>query len=72
MEMHKSVRDAVREVMNERGLSQVRLARELDIDRVNLTRLLSGRVNGVTPTWQKILDSLGLELTVQKKGSNGG
>ena len=72
MEMHKSVRDAVREVMNERGLSQVRLARELDIDRVNLTRLLSGRVNGVTPTWQKILDALGLELTVQKKGSNGG
>jgi len=67
MEMHKSVRDAVREVMNERGLSQVRLAQELDIDRVNLTRLLSGRVNGVTPTWQKILDALGLELTVQKK-----
>ena len=72
MEMHKPVRDAVREVMNERGLSQVRLARELDIDRVSLTRLLSGRVNGVTPTWQKVLDALDLELTVQKKGSNGG
>ncbi len=72
MEMHKAVRDAVREVMSERGLSQVRLAQELDIDRVNLTRLLSGRVNGVTPTWQKILDALGLELTVQKKSVQDG
>ena len=71
MEMHKPVRDAVREVMSQRGLSQVRLAREIEIDRVALTRLLSGRVNGVTPTWQKILDALDLELTVQKKSSNG-
>lgn len=65
--MNDAIREAVKQAMKDQGLSQVTLAKELDIDRVNLTRILSGRSGKPPETWSKILDRLGLELVVREK-----
>lgn len=65
--MNDDIRTAVKRAMKEQGLSQVKLAEELGIDRVNLTRVLSGRSGKTPDSWEKILDRLGLELYVREK-----
>lgn len=72
MVMNSEVIKAVKQNMQDAGVSQGELAKRIGIERPNLTRLLSGRSGRVPDNWQKILNELGLELTVQKKGSNGG
>lgn len=61
------VRAAVKEAMKREGVSQVELAKELEMSRVNLTRALSGRSGKVPELWQRLLDRFGLELTVRPK-----
>lgn len=66
--MNDEVRDAVRKAMKEQGISQVKLAEELGVDRVNLTRALSGRSGKIPDLWQRIFERFGLEITIKKKG----
>ena len=55
--------------MKERGITQVKLAREVGMEQPNVQRLLAGRVGAVPDSWQKVLDALGLELiAVSKQG----
>lgn len=65
--MNKEVRQAVKNRIEELGLTQAELARRTDMERSNLHRLLSGKSGQVPDSWQRVLDALGLELTVQSK-----
>ena len=60
--MNQKVREAVKEAMNTRELSQGELARQLEVDRPSITRLLSGTSGKVPKLWQEVLDALDLEL----------
>lgn len=68
--MNVKVREAVREVMSARELSQGELARQLEVDRPSITRLLSGSSGKVPKLWQEILDALDLELIAVPKTKN--
>lgn len=65
--MNNEIRQAVKQVMEKQGISQGKLAEDIGIDRVNLTRVLSGRSGKIPETWQKILERLNLELVVREK-----
>lgn len=65
--MTDRVRKAVKERMAQLGMSQGDLAEKLHMERVNLNRILTGRSGKIPESWQRILDSLGLELTVVPK-----
>jgi transcriptional regulator with XRE-family HTH domain len=65
--MNERVRQVVKAVMQERELTQTRLAEELGMQQPNLTRLLSGRIGSVPENWQRVLDALDLELTATPK-----
>ena len=47
--------------------SQADLAKQLGVSRTYLSRLLSGTQDGSVDLWRRILDELGLELTVKTK-----
>ncbi len=72
MVMTETVISEVKRQMQAEGLSQGELSRRIGIERPNLTRMFSGRVGRVPDNWQKVLDALGLELTVQKKSGEHG
>jgi predicted transcriptional regulator len=65
--MTDSIREMVRESMNQQGISTYRLAQLTEIEQPNVTRLLKGRSGKIPDSWQKILDALDLELVVQPK-----
>lgn len=65
--MTDQVRKAVKERMAQLGMSQGDLAEKLHMERVNLNRILTGRSGKIPESWQRILDSLGLELIVVPK-----
>ncbi|RIH90656.1 hypothetical protein Mterra_00258 [Calidithermus terrae] len=65
--MTDRVRKAVKERMAQLGMSQGDLAEKLHMERVNLNRVLTGRSGKIPESWQRILDSLGLELMVVPK-----
>lgn len=65
--MNKRVRDAVRQEMEKREMSQGDLAKLISVERPNLTRLLSGRSGQVPKMWQEVFDVLGLEVIVVPK-----
>lgn len=68
--MNDRVRDAVKETMKQRELSQGELARRLSVERPSITRLLSGTSGKVPQLWQEVLDELGLELIAVPKQEN--
>lgn len=65
--MTETVRKAVKEQMEKLGKSQGDVAEALDMERVNVTRMLSGRSGKIPEKWLEMLDYLGLELTVKPK-----
>lgn len=65
--MTEAVRKAVKARMEKLGKSQGDVAKALDMERVNVTRMLSGRSGKIPEKWLEMLDYLGLELTVKSK-----
>ena len=63
--MNLDIRQAVREAMKQKGISQEALAQSTGINRVYITRMLSGRASDAPKNWQKVLDALSLQLTVE-------
>ncbi|MFC3919244.1 helix-turn-helix transcriptional regulator [Deinococcus metalli] len=68
--MNKQVRDAVRQAMEKRDMSQGDLAKLLSVERPNLTRLLNGRSGQVPKMWQEVFNALGLEIIVVPKSGS--
>ena len=69
--MNTKVREQVRQVLEQRGMTQSELARRVGVKRMNLNRLLSERGSEIPRTWQKVLDELKLELVIQPRQDNG-
>jgi len=65
--MNPKVRETVKEAMTARELSQGELARQLEVDRPSITRLLSGSSGKIPKLWQEVLDALDLELVAIPK-----
>ena len=60
--MNEEVREAVKREMEKREVSQGELAKLINVERPNLTRILSGRSGKIPKVWQEILDTLDMEL----------
>ncbi|TSA87895.1 helix-turn-helix transcriptional regulator [Deinococcus detaillensis] len=65
--MNEQVRQAVRERMKQQAITHEKLAELTSIQRPNVTRLLTGQSGAIPENWQKVLDTLGLELVAQPK-----
>ncbi|BDP44842.1 hypothetical protein DAETH_48110 (plasmid) [Deinococcus aetherius] len=65
--MNPEVRQAVREAMKDRELTQVELAQRLGMTQPALAKMLTGRTGQVPESWQKVLDELGLKLIAVPK-----
>lgn len=67
MAMNQDVRQAVKAVMKQKGLTQEQVADSLGVNRVYINRMLSGGTSNMPGRWGQLLDHLGLELTVKEK-----
>ena len=67
--VNEQLRNALLAVLKERNISQAELARRAGVPRQNISRALtsSDPQGKVPPIWEKMLDALGLELTVKAK-----
>lgn len=65
--MNEQVREAVKQAMQEKALSQGELARQTGLVRPAVSKLLNGSVGRVPENWQRILDALDLELVAVPK-----
>lgn len=65
MLMTEAIRTQVEGLLKEKGLSKAALGRELGMHREQIARLFTLEGNQIPPTWGKIFEYLGLELTVQ-------
>ena len=63
----EELRAELRAELARRRIKQVDLVHELGISRTHLSNLLNGQRGQLPPTWQKLLDHLGLELVVRPK-----
>ena len=70
--MNEQVRDGVRKAIEQRGVSQREIADRLGIKPENLSRMLNGRVNGVSKLWRGLLETLDLELTAVPRAADNG
>lgn len=67
--MNNQIRELVRHIMQEEGISSYKLADLLDMKQPNVTRVLTGRSGNIPNSWQKILDIFELELVAVPKGT---
>ena len=67
--VNEQLRNALLAVLKERDISQAELARRAGVPRQNISRALTSESpqGKVPPIWEKMLDALGLELTVKQK-----
>ena len=63
----KTIRDTVKRVMHEEGLTQAALAERLGVKQPSVADILSGRRGRQPESLLNLLDALGLELTVMPK-----
>lgn len=68
--MNEQVREAVRSTLKARKLTQAEVAEQIGLKQPDIARLLSGRAGKVPENWQRLLDSLGLELIAVPKQEN--
>ena len=67
LSMNAQIREATRIAMLRQDVSQKDIAQRLSISRQHLSRMLRGHVDGSVQTWLRLLDEVGLELTVHGK-----
>ena len=63
--MNEEIRTRVRQQIKARGLSQGDVAKALNMERPNITRMLAGRSGQVPENWERLLSFLDLRMTVQ-------
>ncbi len=69
--MTDSIRNAVKKQLKKRGMSHKDAAAAAVLSPQYLTDLLSGRRGNLPKNWVRLLDALGLELTVRPKKRRG-
>lgn len=65
--VNDKVREAAKQAMRERGMTQEQLAQEAGIERPNVNAMLNGKSGKVPSRWEAVLDVLDLEVTATKK-----
>ncbi|CAM3836501.1 helix-turn-helix transcriptional regulator [Deinococcus frigens] len=60
--MNEAIRNAVRDAMKAKGLTQEQMAERIGVHRVHVNRMLTGASSDVPDAWQKMLDEVGLDL----------
>lgn len=65
--MTDKVREAIRIELARRNWNKTRLAEETGLSRQYISELMAGKAGSLSPAWGKVLDALGLELTVKPK-----
>lgn len=65
--MNDHIREEVRVTMLRQRVTQTELAERLGLSRQHINHLLTGHRGNLPEAWEKVLDSLGLELTVVPK-----
>lgn len=66
--MNDHIRSVVKQVLKQRGITQLELAQKLGMKPPHISRMLSSGADGggkVPENWEAILEALQLELTVQ-------
>jgi predicted transcriptional regulator len=63
----REVRDAIAAEMAQRGMSQLRAAELSGLEQANISRYLRSDPVSIPPTAFKLLDALGLEVTLQPR-----
>lgn len=65
--MTEHIREEVRVAMIRQGVTQTDLAEKVGLTRQHVSNLLTGHRGKLPDAWEKLLDGLGLELTVRAK-----
>ena len=65
--MTNDLRAELRAELARRRIRQTDLARDLGVSRTHLSNMLNGQRGQLPATWGRLLDFLGLELTVRVK-----
>ena len=65
--MTDDLRAELRAELARRRIKQTDLARELGVSRTHLSNMLNGQRGQLPSTWGRLLERLGLELTVRVK-----
>jgi|GEM_PF-2711864 len=65
--MNEGIRRAVRVSLAERDMTQSDLAEQIGVSPQYVSRIMQGQVGKIPPAWQRILDTLGLELVAVPK-----
>ncbi len=66
--MTDDLRAEIKKRIVESGKTQAAYAAEIGVDRQYLWRMLNEKIADAPESWIKLLEALGLELVVQKKG----
>lgn len=67
--MTDHIREEVRVAMLRQGVTQAALAERLGLSRQHVSAMLHGRRSNLPEAWEKLLDELGLELIVRRRGT---
>jgi transcriptional regulator with XRE-family HTH domain len=67
MNTDERIRLAIREAMNDKGLTQQELADKLGIKQPSVAQLISGKYGAIPQSLLDVLEALDLELVVQAK-----
>ena len=65
--MNDRIRHTIKVELAKRSMNQTDLAKELGISKQHVNRALTGDLGKVPPIWERILEHMGLELTVRPK-----
>jgi transposase-like protein len=69
--MTEEIKATLRAEIGRQGKSMSEIAREIDTDRNQISRMLSAKrkdtIGEVSDTWKKLLEHLGYELVIVKK-----
>jgi transcriptional regulator with XRE-family HTH domain len=65
--MTDHIREEVRVAMVRKHVTQTQLAERVGLSRQHVSHLLTGHRGKLPEAWQRLLDGLGLELTVRPK-----
>lgn len=65
--MTEHIREEVRVAMIRQRVSQTELAEKTGLSRQHINHLLTGHRGKLPAAWEKLLDSLDLELTIRPK-----
>lgn len=70
--MTEHIREEVRVAMVRQRVTQTELADKVGLSRQHINHLLTGHRGKLPDAWEKLLDGLGLELTIKPKRQEPG